>query len=150
MVIQFIICILFLYDFHFNFIFNLPIGSFLVSIVLETAARVQCLLLMVSLHVLPKEIICSLASMCEPQPSSKYQCTKKIAHSNYFLNFFQIMCFRTLKHKRQKLFLKTTWRSVLNRVSNFQLKNKTYACTDKVKQPEENESNNVADNSMLK
>ena len=98
LVIQFMICILFLYDYHFNFIFHLPIGHVLVSMVLQKAVRVQCLLLMVSQHVLPKEIICSLVSMCKPQPSSKYQCPKKIAHSNYFLNFFQIICFRTLKH----------------------------------------------------
>ena len=148
--VQFMICIFFLYDCYFNFVFHLPVRSFLVSVLLATAVRVQCLLLMVSLHVLPKEIISSLAGMCEPQPSSKYQCPKQIVHSDYFLKFFHIMRFRTLKHKRQNLFLKSNWRSVLNRISNFQLKNKTYACTDKGKQPEENESNNMVDNSMLK
>lgn len=113
---------------------------------LATVFRVQCSLILISLHLLPKEIVSTLTGIYQLQNKGN-DVFKQTAHSDYFFNFLHIMRFRTRKHKRQNLIFKSNWRSVLNRISNFRTKYKFHACTDRSKQTEREESDKT-DNLM--
>ena len=137
--VQAMILIFLLYECYFDLIVHLPIGSLLFCGTLATAFRVQCSLILISLHILPKEIVSTLTSIYQLQNKGN-DVFKQTVHSDYFLNFLHIMRFRTRKHKRQNLIFKSNWRSVLNRISNFRTKYKFHACTDRSKQTEREES----------
>ena len=82
------------------------------------------------MYVLPEEIVCSLVNIYE-QGNDENDFMKQNTDSDSFLNFFHIMCFRTCKHKRQRLVLKKNWKNVLNRISNLKKKYSNHFCTNK-------------------
>ena len=122
-ILKAVICALFVYECYFDFIIHLPIITGITSEIFATVFRVQVLLIMISVYILPEKIVRSLVNACIYQTGNKENCCfKRSTCSDFFFPFSHIMRFRTCKHKRQNLVLKTDWRSVLNRFSNFKTK----------------------------
>ena len=119
--IKALLCILIIYECQFNFIEHQPFGSLLCRGILATVLRVQCSLIIISMHVLPEKIVGSLVGIYE-QKKSQDDFLKEKKCSDPLLNFLHVMCFRTGKHKKQRLVLNKNWKHVLNRISNFQKK----------------------------
>ena len=117
--IKALLCLLILYECQFNFIEHQPFGSLLFRGILATVLRVQCSLIIISMHVLPEKIVGSLVGIYE-QENNKDIFLKKKTCSGSLLNFLHVMRFRTLKHKKQRLVLNKNWKHAFNRISNFQ------------------------------
>jgi len=119
--IKVLLCILILYECQFNFIEHQPFGSLLCRGILATVLRVQCSLIIISMHVLPEKIVGSLVGIYE-QENNEDDFPKEKTCSDSLLNFLHVMHFRTLKHKKQRLVLNKNWKHVLNRISNSKKK----------------------------
>ena len=119
--IKALLCILIIYECQFNFIEHQPFGSLLCRGILATVLRVQCSLIIISMHVLPEKIVGSLVGIYE-QKKSEDDFLKEKKCSDPLLNFLHVMRFRTGKHKKQRLVLNKNWKHVLNRISNFKKK----------------------------
>lgn len=124
--IKALLCILILYECQFNFIEHQPFGSLLCRGILATVLRVQCSLIIISMHVLPEKIVGSLVGIYN-QGNIEDDFPKEKACSDSFLNFLHVMRSRTLKHKKQRLVLNKNWKHVLNRISNFKNKLRNHA-----------------------
>ena len=96
--IKALLCILILYECQFNFIEHQPFGSLLCRGILATVLRVQCSLIIISMHVLPEKIVASLVDIYN-QRNIEDDFPEEKACSDSILNFFHVMRFRTLKHK---------------------------------------------------
>ena len=97
------LCILIIYECQFNFIEHQPFGSLLCRGILATVLRVQCSLIIISMHVLPEEIVGSLVGIYNQKRSDDF--LKEKTCSDPLLNFLHVMHFRTDKHKKQRLVL---------------------------------------------
>lgn len=102
--IKALLCILILYECQFNFIEHQPFGSLLCRGILATVLRVQCSLIIISMHVLPEKIVASLVGIYN-QRNIDDDFPEEKACSDSFLNVLHVMRFRTLKHKKQRLVL---------------------------------------------
>ena len=90
------------------------------SEIFATVFRVQALLIMISVYILPEKNFRSLVNACTYQTGSQENCCfKQSTCSDFFLTFSHIIHCRTCKHKRQTFLKKTDWRSVLHRISNL-------------------------------
>ena len=138
--IKALLCILILYECQFNFIEHQPFGTLLCRGILATVLRVQCSLIIISMHVLPEKIVGSLVGIYEQQ-NNKDDFPKQKTCSDSFLTFLHIMRFRTLKHKKQRLVLNKNWKHALNRISNFQKKLRNHSCSVKNRTTKTSESN---------
>ena len=99
--IKALLCILILYECQFNFIEHQPFGSLLCRGILKTVLRVQCSLIIISMHVLPEKIVGSLVGIYN-QGNIEVDSPKEKACSDSFLNVLHVMRLRTLKHKKTK------------------------------------------------
>ena len=61
--IQALLCIFILYECQFGFTEHLPFGSLLCRGILATVLRVQCSLIIISMHLLPEKLVCSLVGI---------------------------------------------------------------------------------------
>ena len=128
--IKALLCILMLYECQFNFIEHQPFGSLLCRGILKTVLRVQCSLIIISMHVLPEKIVGSLVGIYN-QGNIEVDSPKEKVCSDSFLNVLHVMRLRTLKHKKQRLVLNKNWKHVLNRISNFKKKLRNHASSVK-------------------
>ena len=97
--IKALLCIFIIYECQFNFIEHQPFGSLLCRGILATILRVQCSLIIISMHVLPEKIVGSLVGI-HNQGNNEDDFPKEKACSYSFLNFLHVMRFQTLKHKK--------------------------------------------------
>ena len=144
--IKALLCILILYECQFNFIEHQPFGSLLCRGILATVLRVQCSLIIISMHVLPEKIVASLVGIYN-QRNIEDDFPEEKACSDSILNFFHVMRFRTLKHKKQRLVLNKNWKHVLNRISNFKKKLRNHTCSAKSCEPKASQSNKAVSSS---
>jgi len=117
--IKTILCVFLLYECHFDFIYHLPITTCSLRIFLAVFLRVQFSLIIISMYVLPGKIVCSLVTICE-SVNSETDSSSKCIQLDSVCNVFHIMRFQTRKHKKQRLVLRKNWKSLLNRITNFQ------------------------------
>ena len=138
--IKVLLCVLILYECQFNFIEYPPFGSLLCRGILATVLRVQCSLIIISMHVLPEKIVAFLVGIYN-QENIQDDFPKEKACSDSFLNFLHVMRIRTLKHKKQRLVLNKNWKQVLNRISNFKKKLRNYTYSAKNCETKTSQSN---------
>ena len=101
-ILTFIKALLFIfipYECQFNFIEHQPFGSLLCRGILATILRVQCSLIIISMHVLPEKIVGSLVGI-HNQGNNEDDFPEEKVCSDSFLNFLHVMRFQTLKHKK--------------------------------------------------
>ena len=115
---------------------------------LTTVFRVQFSLIIVATCMLPEKKACSLFSIHSHQ-NSVTNTPKVPTCSDPISNFMHIMRFRTNKHKKQKLFFKKNWRSILRRISNFRKKYKMHLNLNKNRVTEKQETNKIKPESLL-
>ena len=88
--IKALLCILILYECQFNFIEHQPFGSLLCRGILATALRVQCSLIIISMHVLPEKIVASLVGVYN-QRNIEDDFPEEKACSDSFLSVLHVM-----------------------------------------------------------
>ena len=81
-----------LYECQFNFIEHQPFGSLLCRGILKTVLRVQCSLVIISMHVLPEKIVGSLLGIYN-QGNIEVDSPKEKACSDSFLNVLHVVRF---------------------------------------------------------
>jgi len=119
--IKALLCTLILYESQFNFIEHQPFGSLLCRGILATVFRVQCSLLIISMHVLPEKIVGSLVGICKQRNNEDFLPKEKTC-SDSLLNFLYIMRFRTTVGYEQKLETKTVLSRTIKQKQRSQTK----------------------------
>lgn len=108
--------------------------------ILATILRVQCSLIIISMHVLPDKILGCLVGIYN-QKRSEDDFLKEKTCSDPLLNFLHVMRFRTNKHKKQRLVLNKNWKQVLKRIVNFKKKFINHSCSAKNHKAKAKQSN---------
>ena len=113
-----ILCLMLLYEYHFDFIDHLPIQACSHRLVLAVIFRVQSSLIILSMYLLHPKIVSSLIFTFNSANVESDFALKTLQPASVG-NFFHIFRLRTNKHKKQQLVLMKNWKSALNRILNF-------------------------------
>ena len=113
-----ILCLMLLYEYHFDFIDQLPISSCSHRLVLAVIFRVQSSLIILSMSLLHPKIVSSLIFTFNSADIDSDFALKTLRPASVG-TFFHIFRLRTNKHKKQQLVLMKNWKSALNKILNF-------------------------------
>ena len=113
-----ILCLMLLYEYHFDFIDHLPIQACSHRLVLAVIFRVQSSLIILSMYLLHPKIVSSLIFTFNSANVESDFALKTLQPASVG-KFFHIFRLRTNKHKKQQLVLMKNWKSALNRILNF-------------------------------